>query len=508
MPQNKPLEPQQVIELGKGSSLRNVFMAIVNLPAWGIAVLALSLFSIAAAVVYLGGQSRSRPMSGSFNILVVPLVEKHAWGYSSSNLGTTIASIIAADLQKSAEDQMVMFNPQIDGPQENQSGMWSAQESGLQLEAQKLSEKLNAQIVIYGVITKDKYGDSLVSVRFYISPINFGDAQELIGASLLGELEFGSFRLSGQTVRGTDLVAQNKELRDRIQVYTLIIKGLGAYLEQDFELANTYFEQALQPALWKNPTGLEVIYLLRGNLSIRQIREMLDSSNLDAAYQLAQQAENYFDQSLEASLSIGKGTYARAYLGLAGVESFYAIAKARLANDVNFIDPNALKKQEEYLTLALSADYQPETSDIPEKVAYSRAQIALAYYQLTQDEKYLESAQTNYQVVVNAFRNGNQRVSELSALSYSGLASIANLRKSPEEAVTHYLAGFELTSSPALKAQILVNIGRTYDVAGDTQNALQYYRDALERISDLRKVMPAHDIEMIRQRIETLQPGG
>ena len=448
------------------------------------------------------------PMGGNLNILVVPFVEKNFGVYSQNDLGRNIAQTFSEELSASEQANTAGLKFRVLGPSDKAPSIWGFSEGDLDQSAQNLSEQLNAQIVIYGVLTTDEYGDHLASVRFYISPTNFGDAQELIGSASLGELEIGSFRIVGNTVSGDDLLAQNKEMRERVQIFSLLIKGLGAFIGQDFGTAGKYFDQAGDPALWSNANGLEVVYLLSGNLALRHARELLDANQLDDALHMADQAADFFDQASKTCAANGKGTYARSFLGLAGVESFRAIAKARAANDVKIIDAQALQRQEEYLRKALTADYRPESADIPEKVAYSRAQLALAHYQLDPKPAYLQGAKSNYQAVVDSYKKGNKRLIELAALSDAGLANVAWIERDYKTAVDRFLAAFETTRVPALKAQVLVNIGRIYDAQKNTEKALKYYQDALERRSDLQKVMSAQEIAQVEQRIKQLHTGG
>ncbi len=475
-----------------------------SIPTWGIIVFLTSTLLVLSSVGFLvWKQSAISPMGGKLNIAVLPFVEKHLLGYSESDLGTKISQIISEDLKTNNESDMTVW-----GPSDGISNLWSLKEENLELSAQKKSEQLNAQIVIYGIISEDKYGDPLVSVRFYISPQNFGDAQELIGSSLLGDLNIGSFRLSGDTVSGTDLLAQNEELRDRVLIFSYVIRGLGAYIGQDFELANNYLQKAVEPELWKNPSGKEVLYLLLGNMSIRQTRVLLDDMDKEGAYEIAEQGKEFFNQALNISIESGKGSYARAYLGLAGLENMYAITDARLHNDIRLINQEALEHMDSYLTQASEAEYKPITADIPEKVAYSRGQMALTYYLLTGDEEYLNAAYESYTNVITSYKQGNRRLTEFAALSLTGLANVEKLRGNSEQAIENYSDAFEITHSAALKAQILINIGQIYDQKGDLENALTYYQDGIERETDLKKVMPEANITAIKQRIQEIKLGG
>lgn len=282
--------------------------------------------------------------SAQLNVLIVPFVEKNIWGYQKSDLGWTVAQIFADGMQQSFVSSGINTSVKILGPADKVPSIWGFNENDLDREAEGVAEKINGQIVVYGIISEDEYGDSIVNVKFYISPINFGEAQELISDSMMGELSLGSFRLTGETVSGADLLAQNKELRDRLEIFSSIINFLGAYVGEDFERAQLSIEIASMPELWGNSNGLEVIYLLKGNMEIRRARLILMEKNLKDVQRIIELARRDFNRSLDIAAKSGKGNYVRAYLGLSGVETLAAVAEANISGNTSFIDEKALEK--------------------------------------------------------------------------------------------------------------------------------------------------------------------
>ncbi|MFN8414408.1 MAG: tetratricopeptide repeat protein [Anaerolineales bacterium] len=447
--------------------------------------------------------------SGQLNVFIVPFLEEKPWGYMNSDLGWNIAQIFTDGAKQSFEEKGLNSSITILGPSDKVPPFQAVTERQLNHEAETLSEKVNGQIVIYGVVTKDEYGDPIVSLKVYISPTNFGEAQELISDSMMGELSLGSFRLTGDTVSGADLLAQNKELRDRLQIFASLINFLGAYVGEDFSHAQAYLEQASDPALWSDPNGLEVIHLLQGNMELRHARVLLVAKDLDGVHQSIELAREQFNTALSLAAQNGKGRYVRAYLGLAGVESLAATAEAYLKKDGTLIDTSALEQAIKNLDLASQADYIPETADVNTKVNYSKAQIHLSYFAKTGETSHLSEAKGYYQKVIDEYqKSGNKRIKEYAALSYSGLAHIAFQEQRFEDSAKAFLTAQELTVNPSLKVQCLVGAGDAYFSLKNYDLALKYYQDALLRKKDLEKAISSERLSEIEKRIQFIKGGG
>lgn len=447
--------------------------------------------------------------SGRLNVLIVPFVEEKPWGYVNSDLGWSIAQILSDGAKSSFEGTGLPTDIKILGPSDKVPKIHAFSESQLGQSAETISEKINGQIVIYGIITKDEYGDSIVQVKFYISPTNFGEAQELISDSMIGELSLGSFRLTGDIANGADLLAQNEELRGRLEVFSSIINFLGAYIGEDFERAQEYITQAGTPHLWSNTNGLEVLSLLHGNMEIRHVRVLMVNKDIEGTQRSLEAARHYFNKALDISTQNGNGEYVRAYLGLAGTESLAAIAEANLYGDTSLIDTRALERSLQYLEDAEKAKYQPVTADVTAKVNYSRAQIALAYLAKTGNAESLTEAEKYYNLVVEEYnQTDNKRIAEFAALSYSGLGHLASLNGQADSAIEYFLSAQKITTNPSLKVQCLVNVGDTYFTGKEYDQALKYYQDALMRKKELEKAVPSERITEIEKRINFIKDEG
>jgi tetratricopeptide (TPR) repeat protein len=281
------------------------------------------------------------------------------------------------------------------------------------------------------------------------------------------------------------------------------MKAIGAYVGEDFPMSLQYLESALSDNLWKQTTGREVVYLLAGNVLSRQALPVLLAEGETRGMETIKLAEEYYSQALISADP--KGVYARAYIGLAGVQNFHAIYKARLSADYGDIDVAALEKEEEFLDKALSATYQPVSADIEEKVAFNRAQVFLLRYQLSNDPIYLKDAEINYQLVVESYASGNSAVRELCAHSHSGLALIARIGGKTEDALREYKEAFKITRIPSLQGMYLYHIGNVYYESADYENAFKYYTSALEMREDLEKRISDEQLRIIQERINEIE---
>ena len=190
-------------------------------------------------------------------------------------------------------------------------------------------------------------------------------------------------------------------------------------------------------------------------------------------------------------------------MGLAGIENFYAVYKARLSNDYADVDLVALDSEDDYLDKALTASYQSETADIEEKVAFTRAQVYFLRYYLTEDLSFLVGAQANYEQVISSYEQGNVRVRELAAHSYSGVAIVMRSYPQPDydAIIGFYLKAFETTRTPSLQAMYLTHLGNVYYEIENCEEAVRYYKNALVMEGDLDKRITENQISIIQNRV-------
>jgi tetratricopeptide (TPR) repeat protein len=416
-----------------------------------------------------------------------------------SDLGFRIAqqfsTRLKTDVRAGGIFRTVNIGVQIRGPDDKLPLPIGKTPADLEAGAQELGEKINAHIVIYGSIENDVIGTPVITPKFFISQDAFGDAQEILGENELG----GPFRLTGKTTSGADLIGENKNLRSRVEVLSLLLKGLTAFVGEDFPLSLNYFGQAQSSNLWEDTRGKEVVYMLAGNTSARLANYYVLQGQLAEADSAIMKTEEYYKKALDS-----RPDYARAYLGLGNVEYYYATRPAISSGNISDIDTHALEKVDNFLQSAINAKSQPSTADIKEKVAFNKAQAELISFQLTRDHAYLDKAIENYFIIVNAFDHGNVRLRELAAHAHSGLGLIYRIQKKPTEALSHYESAISLTHSPSMEALYIYYEGRTYLEMKNVEEAKKYYQAALDRYADLRKRMSQDQILKIQEEASSL----
>lgn len=501
-PSQNPIESEGQHAQVTNSPGTRLWQLIIKVPWYFGLLILFGFLTIAISVATVRPQKYSTDlMGGQLNIVVAPFLENSLSPPKTGDLGLRVAQLFYSSLVDELADVEATSDIRIElrGPNEVPP-LAGRDQATIDLSAQKLSEQINAHIIIYGVITYDDVGRPLVAVKFYVSGEKFNDALELLGENDLGT----PILLTGDTRSGADLDGEHEELRNRVEVVSFVMKAISAYIGEDFSLALSYLERASSDDLWKKMQGKEVIYLLAGNTSSREALPLLLDKGQKAGINAITQAESYYHLALESASY--KGEYARAYIGLAGVQNFLALYKSRLSGNLSDVDSDALVKEEEYLDQALVATYRPETADIEEKVAFNRAQVALLRYQLSSKDADLIYAYENYLIVIQAYESGNSRVREIAAHSHAGLAIIARTRIQPDAAIDEYKKAFELTHMPSLQALYLYHIGNVYyDDLHDYSMALEYYNKALDMREDLAKRITQSQIKIIESRVEELQ---
>ncbi|MBK8616874.1 MAG: hypothetical protein IPN96_07130 [Anaerolineales bacterium] len=428
--------------------------------------------------------------SGRLNVVVVPFSNqtKGQCG-AGGDIGSLVAGAFHTALISGEYDETSSVQPAFRSPDE-MPALEGSSDAQLTASAEKLAREINAQIVIYGTVTCTELTQKpSAKVMFFVAPAGFSDAQELIG-----EFSFSSGALYGNLNSGEEFLSSNENLQYKINVMSLVVNSLGSYLGENYSQSLITISAALESPLWESEGGQEVVYILAGNIEWRYARQLNLAGQEERALQEIEQARKFYVLANTMSESGGSGKYARAFIGLAGVEHFYATYKSRASCRLEDIDLAKFELEKENLDHAENALNRPVTADIPEKIAFDKAQIDLAIYAKNPNDLSLSSAEENYKIVILSytnFENPNLRIQEMAAHSYAGLAFVNWYRDNVIAADTNFNLAIKTTQMPSVQAGYLKSAGNFYAYRGDYEKALIYYREALSIMEEF-KIQPAN----------------
>lgn len=322
--------------------------------------------------------------------------------------------------------------------------------------ASQLASHINADILVYGLITGDETTQSIMP-QFYVSEKSFSRIPEFVGEHLLGDVV---------TLTGTgDLLGRvkaNRAIANRAQALTLIAIGIVSYSSEEYQQALDLFTQAAHIDAWPHDQGKETVYLLIGNAAARL--DQLDEARVN----------------FESALAINP-EYARAHIGLAEVCFRHAMGNPPAQNPKD-ISQTDLEKAEAEFNTAISATYRPLTADIDLKVAFGLGRIALIRYEILDRADYslLQLADEHFRSIVSAADSGNTRITELATLSHGYLGTIAFLQGNYQEAQAEYQIAIDNTSSPRVKAGFLAQLGELHSSQNEIEQAIKAYEQAVQ----------------------------
>jgi tetratricopeptide (TPR) repeat protein len=451
------------------------------------------------------GRYDLNPMAGSLNVAIVRFAD---WTDGKCGVradsGLLLANAFYSRLKSDGtlEELQRVSNLEMElRPPEELYPLQGRDEAGLVQAVEKLADRINAHIVVYGVLEcSEVTGNASYRLMFYVSPSSFSDAQELIG-----QFSFGADVLHGEVSPGSEFLELNKNLQQKIEVLSLLIKAIGSFWGEDYPRSLGYLATARESSLWQSESGQEVIEIIAGNCESKYAQSLLVNEQEQEAVAAIERARSDYLSADELTQADGRGKYARSYIGLAGVEGFYKLKKTLLSNNLQDLDLAALVREQALLSAAQEATYRPLTSDIPEKVAFGQAQIDLLRYELKQDAVHLDSARRNYQAVIDAYHRGNLRLREMAGHSHAGLAILERIGGDRAAALQDYQQAVRITRIPSLQAQYLYQIGNTYYADQDFKNALVYFQEAWKHKQDLENRVPQSTIDDLERKIEACE---
>ena len=451
---------ENVVAVGPKSFAANVRIFIQG--GWKIFAVVLVVVAILlGAILWFVIPRKEATMTKQFNVAVAEFLIQDANGKSVSGKdGSLLASYVSQEIetQFAAMELEKLISYQVWGPEETGAISGGTSEERA-IAAEELAKKINAYILIYGVIVTD--GEkSKFQPEFYVNHASFRDASEITGSHEIGRQLALALPFNG--IQG----AENPALVGRVRALNLITMGLAYYSVDQFDEALTYFQKAADEEDWVG-SGREVVYLLIGNAYVRKDTQIQDFADLPLA------EENY-KLALE-----NNPDYGRAMIGDANVLYLQA------ARDKNNCDPAGLEQASALLDQALALTDQPASANIETKVHFYRGQIALirnACHQTDQD--WFAIAEDEFTWVVNQYETLKQNsdnyegLQSLASHAYARLGYVDYKRGNFDAAIAWAQKAVEI-ASPYFQGYYTSMIGDIYVAAGKKEEAAQAYNDAI-----------------------------
>lgn len=393
---------------------------------WKLAY-SLSAFCILLIAASLGWYWWSIPtkMTGGFRIAVAGFTV--IGPSSNSSVGKEFAQDVYLALDQTSnkliEELSPGFKVTIWGPE--RTSQISDQDAVVRAKlAQQMAEKIDAEIVIYGVVDTTS-PTWTVTPEFYLSSANFKNSYEI--EEITGEYQLGDpIMLVGQDNLSRRIELTSK-FSPRIQALSKISFGLAYYFIRDYAKAISLFQAADKLSDWQAKQGKQVLYLLLANSALKK-------SDLEMA-------SRYYIKSLEID-----PMYSRSYVGLGSTQYLLALKPFEISKKPEDTDNGLLDLAIENYLFALKATNRPTLADIETKVHFGLGQTYFmrTYAGKTKD---FNQAVTEFSLVVRDYNNGaNPRVREITAESHARLGLILDLTSSSDKlpAIQEYEASASL----------------------------------------------------------------
>jgi len=493
----------------------NIFNFLVPSIILAVGLVALGIWGLRE---YRNSKYNLAPMSGNINVAVVRFSD---FTNNQCNIGKDVGLLIANTFYTRLEndglrddfynttDKILLVRPPVE-----LSELKGGNEARLAESAEKLALEINAHIVVYGTITCNKITkQAYFQVVFYISPSNFSDAEEIVG-----EFSFGANALYGNVSSGEDFEDINQELQQKVTATSLLIKAISTFQGENYADSLEYLEQAKSSTLWVSGNGQEVIYIIEGNAESKLAHGLnISGSEKEALVEIEKARDSYNKANDITKADPQKGKYARSYMGLAGVENFYLTRKSNITGNLGDLDLAALAQMRKMLKAAETAEYNPPTADIFFKESFYNANTNLLLYKMKEaeyiknnDKSLLIEAKENFNNVISEykgsfFKEGNIRIRELAARSYSGLALVERFYGNESNAIQYLDLAVATSQVPSLKLFYLIKLAEAHERNRDFERALEIYRLVLDQKTTLTKQLTESYIQDLEAKAQALE---
>jgi tetratricopeptide (TPR) repeat protein len=282
------------------------------------------------------------------------------------------------------------------------------------VEAEKLAQRLNADVVLYGdvVVLGDK---ATISPKFFVSENFRSDVGEMIGQHQLAlPIEFSAEEIINFNSK------INADIRQRAGIIVEFTRALSYLSSDDLQKALTAIQASINFGnSYGDFEGKEALYLLASTIT----REAKD-------FDLS---ESYANEALAEN-----STYARAYIALANI----------------YYDRNEFDKAIQFYQEALLLPNQPYGAHIVEKANLNLGHIYVYLYQTADSAtkpEYQGKAREHYQTIIDLYQDTHDpKIKELAAWAYYGSGIMLQLEGDTKGAEGVYQHVLTLTKDDEL----------------------------------------------------------
>jgi tetratricopeptide (TPR) repeat protein len=325
--------------------------------------------------------------------------------------------------------------------------------------ANKLAQRINAHIIIYGVIT-DAGENSHLTPEFFVSYTGFQEAGEILGPYALGTPLLVTLPFDSKNAQDIE----NPALSARANALSLLTIGLAYYSNDDFQTATNYFSRAEDTKGWIDSAGKDVVYILLGNTYVRMASRDKAPGYLSSA-----------QDAYEKALAIDPG-YLRASIGQANV--LYLDALGDPANpSFDSVDQNKLDAAQALFEAALNNSDPPVGINVSAKSNFGLGQIFLVKAQILQDS-WVEQARKEFEAVVQEYEAGNKTIVYYASHSYARLGLIEWQKANVDASAQFYREAINI-ASPYYKGYYYTRLGELYYANRNIELAIQAYENAI-----------------------------
>lgn len=377
-------------------------------------------------------------MVGDFRIAVAGMAVDSP--SDSPTFGEELSQGIYLQLRQVFDEQTTGLNVAIWGPE--QVGIIRGRTATERaLAAQKLADKIGADVVVYGFIERNDT-HWRITPEFYVSTENFYEAEELVGEHSLGN----SIEVSLQSRIATRLETSS-QVGTRTHVLSTIILGLAFYSIEDYDQAMEVMDTLVVP---EKPTsrGYEVGYLLIGHIALKSHDFVM--------------AEEYYKKS-----SALDPDYSRPYIGLGNVYYLQALEPFNDSLNPSDIDVEMLHRSIDNYIQASKASYQPVLANVETKVHFGLGQC---YFALTYSGKQDVRLQARDELlaVIEAYQDGaNPRIREYAAEAYARLALLDVLQRDLVSGAANYRKAASTLPSNSDRREMYLDRAANLEIAAE-----------------------------------------